>query len=183
MTTARRTVAMGLRVFAGAVLVALAARYGALSRSPWTIAYAAVALSIAMALTRKNFWRKPKPPSTLWLTKRLVGTVAGETVLAAVLFLLAYAVAWAIGTAQPLAALHEQDFDYALAALVLSLAIFGLVTLLEDGKDPIDAALEDLEASLKRSESGEPPLSESDQAPHVSDIERVEKPGREGIRK
>ncbi len=181
MTSRRRTVALGLRILGGAILVALAARYGALSRSPWTVVYAGVALSIAMALTRKHFWRKSPEPGQLWLTKRIVGTVFGETVLAAALFLLAYAVAWMIGTAKPLAPLHEHDFDYALTALVVSLVIFGLVTLLEDGKDPIDAAMEDLEASLQRQNIGEPLTSEHDGSRHVSDIERVEKPGREGI--
>lgn len=181
MTPFRRTLAMGLRIVAGGLLVALAARYGAVSRSPWTIAYATAALSIAMALTKRRYWSPPFEPDRFWLAKRLVGTVVSEAVLAAILFFLAYGVVAAIGEAQPFAPLHQQDLDYAIGALVISLVMFGVVRLLEGGKDPVDVALEELEQTLGKldhspeeegEESGEP----GPRRP-VSDIERVEDAG------
>lgn len=184
MTPFRRSLAIGLRVIAGGVLVALAARYGAVSRSPWTILYAAAALSIAMAATKRRYWRRPDPAERFWLARRLAGTLVSETLLAALLFFLAYGISAAVGTATPFAPLEDSDAIIALAALALSLALFLGIHVLEGGRDPVDVALEDFASALgdrtpdteTDAETGAAPDAES----RPSDIERVREPDATG---
>lgn len=156
MSPARRGLAIGLRIVAGGVLVALAAWYGATSRSLWTILLASAALSIAMAATKRRYWRAPYEPTRFWLAKRLIGTVISETVLAAILFFLAYGVAAAAGLAKPFESLGSSDLYAALLALAVSLGLFGIINVLEEGRDPIDLALEDLAAAAEgRKDAGD----------------------------
>lgn len=193
MTPFRRSLAIGLRIVAGGVLVALAAWYGAVSRSPWTILYAAAALSIAMAATKRRYWRAPVDPGRFWLATRLIGTAVSETILAALLFFLAYGIAAAIGTATPFAALTPGDALVAAGALGLSLALFLVIHVLEGGRDPVDLALEDFAAAFDAEDQAEgapeapagtgatdgdrtAPKPES----RASDIERVREPDATG---
>lgn len=166
------------RFVIAALLLALPIWAGAASRSLWLAPVLIGVFTIAYIDGKHRIWREQFAASGAGeKLKTIAGAILTQTILVAILYLLAVGASYLLGQTGPRAPFGR--LDAALSAGGLAAALLGgaLVRKLEGGRDPMDRALESLQSTIDEWDQDDVDDDydrEFDEVDLTDEIERIE---------